>query len=330
MRQVGTYPTRREAQRAEQAAMDRRASSGRETVAQFAARWMDDYPRPRESTRRHNAERVRAFAAEHERRRMDSITVDDARRWARDHPTQLPALRAMFNDARRSSIVMTNPFAGLGIERGRGRRDLPSEWMTEEDVTALEQAARAVYGDYGDTMAAIIRFAAYSGVRPGELFALEHDDLGTESIAIRRAADSRTRTVGLPKNGRARTITFPAPAREAVGMAARLHADLVFVGPRGGQLWSSAFSWLWKPVRAAAGRPSMSFYELRHFCATWLLDLGLSPADVALQLGHTDGGALIMSTYGHPSERAARGRILAAVEGHGSGELRAFRDRRAG
>jgi len=71
----------------------------------------------------------------------------------------------------------------------------------------------------------------------------------------------------------------------------------------------------------------MALHELRHFCATYLLELGLSPADVAVQLGHTDGGALVMSTYGHPSDRAARARIAAAMDGHASGELRAFRSR---
>jgi hypothetical protein len=44
-----------------------------------------------------------------------------------------------------------------------------------------------------------------------------------------------------------------------------------------------------------------------------LIELGLSPADVAVQLGHTDGGALVMSTYSHPSERQARQRILDAT-----------------
>ena len=66
------------------------------------------------------------------------------------------------------------------------------------------------------------------------------------------------------------------------------------------------------PVPAAFGRPGMDFYELRHFCATHLLELGVSHADVAVQLGHTDGGALVMSTYGHPSEDAARERLKRA------------------
>ncbi len=260
---------------------------------------------------------------------MDSITVDEARTWAHEHKTQLPALRAMFNDARRSGIVIVNPFAGLGIERGRGRRDLPSEWLTLPDVEGIAAAALAVHGDYGPTMAAIILFAAHTGLRPGELFALEHADLGGDTITVRHAADSRTRTVGAPKNGRARTIVYPQAAREAVKHVARLHPELVFATPQGRPFWASSFHYVWHPVRCAAGRPRMAFHEFRHFCATRLLELGLPPADVAVQLGHTDGGALVMSTYGHPSERAARARILSVVDGYESGEVAEIRRERS-
>ena len=57
--------------------------------------------------------------------------------------------------------------------------------------------------------------------------------------------------------------------------------------------------------------------------------VGLAPADVAVQLGHTDGGALVMSTYGHPSDRAARARITAAMDGQAAGDVRPFRGRGA-
>lgn len=55
-----------------------------------------------------------------------------------------------------------------------------------------------------------------------------------------------------------------------------------------------------------------------------LVELGLSPTDVAVQLGHTDGEAPVMSTYGHPSERA---RILTALNGHDQGDLAPLRCR---
>lgn len=64
-------------------------------------------------------------------------------------------------------------------------------------------------------------------------------------------------------------------------------------------------------LRARFGRTEMDFYELRHFCATHLLELGVAHADVAVQLGHRRR-ALVMSTYGHPSEDAARSRLKRA------------------
>jgi integrase len=65
-------------------------------------------------------------------------------------------------------------------------------------------------------------------------------------------------------------------------------------------------------ARLEAGLPNVRFHDLRHFCATQLLELGLSHFDVSVQLGHEDGGALVMSRYGHPSKEAARQRLLRA------------------
>jgi integrase len=329
MRQVGTFQTRKQAKRAETEAMNVSGHTGRETLESFHARWERDYPRPKASTNKHNVERTQGFAREYARRRLDSITADEARRWGLAHRGTVPALRAMFNDARRSGLVVGNPFAELGISRGRGRRDLASEWLTAEGIEALEDSARRCHGDYGETMASIIRFAAETGIRPGELFALRREDLRGETCEIKSAADSSTRTVTKPKNGRGRTIVLTAAARKAAERAIRFEGvDLVFVSPRGRQFWQSSFSYVSNPVRKAADRPTMHFYELRHYCATRLLELGLTPADVAVQLGHTDNGALVMSTYGHPSDRAARGRILQAMDGLETGELAEIRRRR--
>jgi integrase len=191
--------------------MDQRTATGRETVASFAARWTVDYPRPRASTNVHNGESVRSFASAHARRRMDSITVEEARTWALRHPAQLLALRAMFNDARRSGMIVSNPFRELSVERSRGRRDLPSEWLTAKDVDRLAQCAREVHAanGYGDTLAGLLVFAAYTGLRSGELYALRHDDLGVGTLEVKRAADSHTRSLTMPKNGRARTVVYP-------------------------------------------------------------------------------------------------------------------------
>jgi len=45
----------------------------------------------------------------------------------------------------------------------------------------------------------------------------------------------------------------------------------------------------------------MDLYELCHFCGAWLFnDLELPAQDVAHQLGHTDGGALVQGCPGTP------------------------------
>jgi hypothetical protein len=43
-----------------------------------------------------------------------------------------------------------------------------------------------------------------------------------------------------------------------------------------------------------------------------LLELGLDHFAVSVQLGHEDGGALVMALYGHPSKDTARERLLGA------------------
>jgi integrase len=136
--------------------------------------------------------------------------------------------------------------------------------------------------------------------------------VGQDEVTIRQSLDA-TGQIKAPKNGRVRTVILPPPAREALAeVPARVDVPWLFVMPRGRQFTRSSHLYYWRAVRAAFGRPAMDFYELRHFCATHLLELGVSHADVAVQLGHTDGGALVMSTYGHPSEDAARERLKRA------------------
>jgi integrase len=114
---------------------------------------------------------------------------------------------------------------------------------------------------------------------------------------------------------RERIVVLPPTARQALAdVPARLDVSWLFVTPRGRRFSKSSLYYYWNPVRAAFGRPGMDFYELRHFCATHLLELGVSDADVAIQLGHTDGGAVVMSTYGHPSEDGARERLKRAYQ----------------
>jgi integrase len=311
-RWIGTFATKREAKDAERAAATRRGSGSNLTCAEFAERWLVEYARPAAATRRNHTYAIRHFVADLGRARLADLDRPRARAWALSQPrSRVRAARALFNDAINDGLHPgPNPFANLRMEQSRGRKDLVA--LAETELHELGDAALAVHGDYGPTFRAMILFAGYVGLRPGELFALERMDVRGDEVTIRQNLDG-TGVLKLPKNGKERRVILPPPARQALlGLPSRLDVPWLFVSRAGRQFRKSTLLYYWNPVRAAFGRPGMDFYELRHFCATHLLELGVSHADVAVQLGHTDGGALVMSTYGHPSEDLARERLKRA------------------
>lgn len=311
-RYVGIYDRLSEAKRAEADAIERRADRN-STVKEFADRWTIDFPRS-ESTNIHNAERVKRFAEQYADRPIGSITRDIARAWCLERIGDLGSLRAMFNDARKERFIVENPFAELGFAKSKGRGDLAGDWLTVDDIEHIAESARRVHtGLMADMMPDLIRFGAYTGLRQGELIAIEHGDLQGDEIHVQRALNKTTGKVDLPKRGKTRRIAFLPQAREAYERLPRLHDDLVFTNKQKKMLSQTSLYGYWNPARTLAGRPETVFHELRHFCASFLLDQGVDAAAVAIQLGHANA-ELIYKTYGHPSERAARNRIMNAAQ----------------
>jgi integrase len=311
-RWVGTFRTKSEAREAEREASRRRHVGGRMMCGEFAALWLDEYPRAAGATRRTYRYGVKAFADEFAGVRLSDLNRVTARGWALRHPqSNVRVVRAMFNDAIDDGLHPgPNPFANLRLEQSRGRKDLIA--LTLAELDELADVALRVHGEFGPVFRAMVIFSAYVGLRPGELFALERGDVGRDEVQIRQNLDG-TGALKAPKNGQERVVVLPPAAREALkDVPARLDVPWLVVTKHGRRFSKSSLYYYWNPVRAAFGRPGMDFYELRHFCATHLLELGVSHADVAIQLGHTDGGALVMSTYGHPSEDLARERLKRA------------------
>ena len=153
-----------------------------------------------------------------------------------------------------------------------------------------------------------------------ELAALRWDDVNpAEREAVIQHALDGAGGEKAPKNGLARIIILPPRALEALSLIApRTDSEYVFHTVRGRRLSKGTLAYLWRPIAAAwkaRGGRDLDLYELRHACATLLLERGLSPADVAVQLGHTDGGRLVQTLYGHPDEDRARDRLRMAF-GH--------------
>lgn len=311
-RYLGTRDTKREAQALEADWRLKSRGTGRETCDQFAGRWTTDYPRPRASTNRHNRERVQAFARDFKGIRLSELDKPSARAWALKHPSHLSAVRAMFGDAVRDGLVDINPFSNLRLPGSRGRKDIVV--LTESEVVDLADVAldpRMELGDYAPVYRAQVLFAGFVGLRPGELFALRRTDVQGQLVTIERSLDSLGE-IGPTKNGRSRQPIIPPVAQDALLEVPAFANGLLFTSPAGKMWTQSSHHRYWSRLRMIANRPGFDFYELRHAAATMMLERGLSPWDVADQLGHRDGGQLVMERYGHPSEAGSRARRLAA------------------
>lgn len=306
----GPWEKKSHAQEAEKRMRDRLAYRRTdETCASFGERWLEEWPRPEASTRKLYAQAVRRFSEYFGATPLGDVEKLSARTWGLTVPRRVSGvIRTMYADALAVGLVETNPFSDLRLPMGERKAQIVPP--TLEQYSDLLNAC-TILGGYGPEFKAMIQFAAWTGVRQGELFALMREDVGEEEVFVHRSR-KLDGTIGLPKNGTARTIPLVAPARVLNQVPTRPDGFL-FHSPQGHPLLKGTHAWSWNKVKASAG-VSCRWHDLRHFCATQLLEMGLSHFDVSVQLGHTDGGKLVMERYGHPSEAAAKRRLLAAFE----------------
>ena len=166
------------------------------------------------------------------------------------------------------------------------------------------------------SFAAYLLTACWSAARPGELDALRWSDLNfqAETISISRQFNAKTRTLTPPKHGSCRVIAMTDPVRERL-LALPRESEWVFTTVRGNHYTPSTRAHHWDRVRCTVGLPTVDFYlATRHHWAWLALNVwGLPPHVVASQLGHTDGGRLVSTLYGHPDDEIARERIRHAA-----------------
>jgi integrase len=297
---TGTYPTRREARAAEAAAMSvEETSVSPQTVGEYAETWLAGYEqRVKRSTYDRAAVAARRVAA-HELATapIDAVPMAVADAFVKAYPASVQTAVTIFNHAIARGACRVNPFRGLA-RKGSGRKHLLP--MTVDQVSELAEAARGAHVEpFSETLRALVIFAAYSGMRPGELHALEWRDIDRDANRVtvrRRLYQGR---IDLPKANRVREIVLLPDATDALDTLPRKREGLVFRAKRGGQITEPLMSAsYWPPVRALFGR-LVDFYELRHFCGHHLyVTLGLPARVVAAQLGHSSP-RLVEDLYGH-------------------------------
>lgn len=322
-RYIGTYDTEQKAREA----LDRAKAaiipaSRAKTVSEWVDVWLRDYERPAPATQRTYRNGLKRVRADIGNDKLEEIDRPTARRLARLWPRSTTRVaRAMFGDAHRDGLIVANPFENQRLEQPKGRKDLDA--LTEPEIMGLADAAVAALPEYGVEFRAFIIFLGYVGCRPGEAACMRREDVDFDKaeVIIRKTLDGEGGEK-LPKNGKPRVVTLPPPAAAAIKtVPVRLNSPYLFHTARGKRLSKGSISYAFRVVRQKwGGRQKLEPYALRHACATLLMERGLPPHVVANQLGHTDGGRLVQTLYGHPREQGMRDQVRMAFAGWGSTE----------
>lgn len=349
---VGARETHREAKDLERAEELRRGkiTGPSVTIKEFAAQWTTDprflRKRPEASTREHNRSIIGLFCKEYGDRPLSGINRGEALSIAESRPHWARVAAAMYNDAINSELYEgSNPFARLGVAKSEGRSQIDP--LTEEEVFALADCARAEFGHYGNEFAAFLIFQGFVGTRPGEAFALTWADIDLEGMEVNVGRQRRKDGIAPTKNKLKRRIVLPLQARDALlTMESRRHNGFVFLTPKGRPFNKGNQGYFWRPTRAAwlNGLPShhwlprrleldptnhLALYEMRHACGSMLADAGCTAREIASHLGNTP--EVCERVYVHLYEDRVRDRIRAAFsKPEGVVDLEERRDRRTG
>lgn len=315
-----------------------------------AGEWLRLVPRKSEGTNIHNDSRVRAFGREFVGRTLASITEEEAAGFALQNPGSFKEVHAMMNDACAKRLIERNPFAGIKVPAREGRRHIVT--LTDAELEMLAGIARVVHGSYGPLFASMIEVAAWTGMRPSELFLvslwpddqLNFADLEAGVVNVDWQLNGNTGKIERPKKESQRQIVLLPAAERALRAARKASQDAdiydessrepLFLTKRGKRFNQRTHFYYWDGVRKAfeASLPQghhirqrmsknpddgFDFYELRHFFGSTLAHppAGVAPAspqDIAKMMGHKDGGELAMRIYIHTKEADARERIRSA------------------
>jgi integrase len=296
------------------------------TVAEWAERWWNDplfhtWKRGHvgESTLLWRRQVTQAFVGVYGSALLRDVDDDDVAEWLAGGKRNytVPGLHKMFADAaskKAGRLISENPWHGLELPEARGNKD--KDPPKEEQVWAMVRYARR---RTSPSFAAWLQFAAFTGMRPGEIDALRWDriDFDRSRIAVVEQWSPKLGKFKLPKGEKKREAILTPPAREAVLGLAR-ESEFVFTTLRGSHFTPSARSSSWNKVREGTGWVESLYLATRHFAGWYMWNvLELDADDVATALGHVDA-ELIRSTYGHRDRDRALARAQAAYESVGN------------
>jgi integrase len=228
-------------------------------------------------------------------------------------------LRTLLGTAVRDGLIPSNPATRLDLPKPRPAEP---EYLSAEEVRDLAAAIDPFYST-------MVLFAAYTGLRVGELLALRRQDVDLlRGVAhVRRAlkdVSGRLEFGDLKTAGSRRDVSLPAFLRTALAEHLSRPSPggtgpeaLVFASKTGRPLRHNLFYRRhFKPAVAKAlpHKPTLRFHDLRHTCASLSIAAGAHPKLISARLGHSSI-TITLDRYGHlfPSMEEALAKALDAA-----------------
>lgn len=266
-----------------------------------------------EQTNTYYRERLRSFVAQYGNLPIAAFRVEDASMFALDPETRSSAreVKAMFSSALRDGVIDKDPFAAITVQQRKGNT---KEFLRKPDVEALAEAALMVHGEWGPTFRAYILWTAWLGLRPSESAGAQWAfyDEAAQLYDVQFQWHGKLAKRVAPKHNSTGLVHVFEPAAEAVANLER-RGEYMFPGKQGQPMNQATISTAFDKTRHLAGLPKATAGALRHFLASYMLnELGLPPYTIAQQLRHSDGGKLVVKTYGHPDRAIHLSRIAQA------------------
>ena len=216
-------------------------------------------------------------------------------------------LMQTLNEAVKSGLIQSNPCQFVELPK---KQQYQSSYYNAEQLKALFEAIE------DDPLYPVVKITALYGLRRSEVLGLKWDsvDFSTGRLTIKRTVSKVTTTVckdktknssshrSFPLSHEAKEILLQIKANEDIHRqlcgSEYQENDFIFKWPNGKPFSpdyiSSHFALLLKNNHL----PHIRFHELRHSCASLLLNSGFTLKDVQEYMGHSDI-QMTANIYGH-------------------------------
>ena len=289
------------------------------TVADYLARWLQDYVRPNLSPR--GFERYESIARVHLVPDLGAIALTQLRpeHLQKHYASKLSdglsprsvryqhvVLHKALQTAMKWGLVARN--VADGVDAPRARQAEMQIWDEYEVARFLEAAA-------GSRYYALFHTALFTGMRRSELLGLQWRDIDFHQMHVSRSLHhlrDGSYVFAQPKSARSRRTVALSPSsvlvlkdhrdreegiRAMLGMLSK-GEDLVFSTPEGKPLRPNTVSRAWTGLASRADVRVIRFHDARHTHASLMLKQGVHPKIVQERLGHASV-QITLDTYSH-------------------------------